>query len=198
LAKKASSVLPQTLATVPGGPRISLFGLVAGQASRDILPSAEEFYLGGQSFTRGFYAGEATGDRALAATAELRLSGQYSEEVFGSTVKLTPQLYAFYDWGETWQNQATDADHRLRSYGLGLRTGITAHLEVDLEVLRRITRQIGGGNTSPDAADAKSAARPCSTNAPAPAPPPASTDLRAPTLCLQFHAEEDPAGSIFG
>lgn len=95
----------QTLATIPNGPRISLFGLLAGQATRDILPTVEEFYLGGLTYTRGFYSGEVSGDNALAATVELRFSSNYVAELFGTSLALTPQFYGFYDWGETWQNQ---------------------------------------------------------------------------------------------
>ncbi len=144
----------QTLATLAGGPRISLFGLLAGQESGDILPSAEEFYLGGMRYTRGFYAGEVTGDRAFAATLELRASFEFSTDLFGAPVDIAPQFYAFYDWGETWQNQATDANHRVRSFGGGVRTGITPNLHWDVEAVHRVTRQVGGGNTSPEAVNA--------------------------------------------
>ena len=53
---------------------MALMGLLAGQWSDNILPPAEEFYLGGSQFTRGYYSGQITGDKALAATAELQLN----------------------------------------------------------------------------------------------------------------------------
>ena len=43
-------------------------GLLAGQWSGNVLPPAEQFYLGGARFTRGYYAGQVPGDKALAAT----------------------------------------------------------------------------------------------------------------------------------
>lgn len=144
----------QTVATFEGGERLSVFGLAAGQATRNILPSAEEFYLGGMRYTRGFYSGEASGDRGLAATLELRLTTELTEQVFGHSIALTPQFYAFYDWGESWANQSTDAGHRLRSFGAGLRTGITQNVRLEVEAVRRITRLVGGAGTTPDAATA--------------------------------------------
>ena len=44
-------------------------GLLTGQWSPNILPPAEQFYLGGARFTRGYYAGQVPGDKALAATS---------------------------------------------------------------------------------------------------------------------------------
>ncbi|HEY6431759.1 MAG TPA: POTRA domain-containing protein, partial [Acetobacteraceae bacterium] len=46
---------------------VALMGLLTGQLSPDILPPVEQFYLGGSRFTRGYYSGQVTGDRALAA-----------------------------------------------------------------------------------------------------------------------------------
>jgi len=144
----------QTLLTVPNGPRISLYGLATGQGTSDVLPSVEQFYLGGIHYTRGFYAGEVTGDNALAGTGELRVTSHFTLDAFGTEVPITPQFYLFYDWGETWQNQTSDRNQILRSYGGGVRTGITQYMHVDLQVLRRITRQVGGPETSPLAAEA--------------------------------------------
>jgi hemolysin activation/secretion protein len=144
----------QTLFTVPQGPRISLFGLAAGQGSKDIMPTAEEFYLGGLNYTRGFYSGEVTGDNALALTAELRVSSSYTADLFGTPLAIAPQLYGFYDWGETWQNQSSDANQRLRTYGIGVRADIAQTLKLELEGLHRITRQVGGASVAPEASNA--------------------------------------------
>jgi hemolysin activation/secretion protein len=144
----------QTLITLADGTRISLFGLAAGQGTGDILPSSEQFYLGGLRYTRGFYSGEVVGDNALALSAELRVSSSFVTDLFGTSLAITPQFYGFCDWGETWQNQATDANQRLESYGIGIRTGITQHVRLELEALRRITRQVGGVDVKPLPADA--------------------------------------------
>jgi hemolysin activation/secretion protein len=120
---------------------ISLFGLVTGQASGSILPSEEQFHLGGIQFTRGFYAGELSGDNALAATAELRLHTSAQVNTFGTPHDIGLQFYAFYDWGEAWQNQALDLNGRLASAGLGVRTTLTRNVELDMEGLTRLTTQ---------------------------------------------------------
>ena len=120
---------------------VSLLMVGAGQASRDVLPSAEKFYLGGMRYTRGFYAGEVTGDNALAATAELQLNTGYQTSVFGSAYDIGLQFYGFYDWGESWENKRLDADKSLRSFGIGLRAALTRNIEVDVEGVNRLTRQ---------------------------------------------------------
>jgi len=144
----------QTLLSLADGTRLSLFGLAAGQATGDILPTEEEFYLGGLRYTRGFYSGEVTGDKALALTAELRVSTDVVVELGGRTFDIAPQYYGFYDWGATWQNQITDANQTLRSYGLGVRAGVTQNVRLELEGLRRETRQIGGASQKPLPAEA--------------------------------------------
>jgi hemolysin activation/secretion protein len=144
----------QTLMTFPKGERISVYGLAAGQYSPNVLPNSEQFYLGGLRYTRGYYSGEVVGDSALALTGELRYSFSDIAEAFGTSFTLSPQFYGFYDWGETWQNQTTDLNQILRSYGMGLRMGITPYARLELEVLQRVTRQVGGQFTQPLPADA--------------------------------------------
>ena len=80
---------------------VALKGLVVGQYTNDVLPPFEEFYLGGPNYTRGYFWGEAFGDRALAATAELDLNESLDVRVFGHSLPLAAQFYVFYDWGET-------------------------------------------------------------------------------------------------
>jgi hemolysin activation/secretion protein len=58
----------QTLFTPWEGASVGLMGLLTGQWSNNILPPAEQFYLGGARFTRGYYSGQVAGDKALAAT----------------------------------------------------------------------------------------------------------------------------------
>ena len=139
----------QTLFPVGTDSTISLFTLLAGQASGDIIPAAEKYYLGGQRLTRGFYSGEVTGDNALAATAELQLNTGVKGGLFGSQYDVGLQFYGFYDWGETWENKKLDNNKRLASYGVGLRSTLTPRVEVDVEVLRRLTRRVDGAGVKP-------------------------------------------------
>jgi hemolysin activation/secretion protein len=117
-----------------------------GQYSNDVLPAAEEFYLGGNRFTRGFYSGQVSGDRALYATTELQLNSGLSFNVFNVPIDFGAQIYTFYDYGETWENLPADLDHRLESAGAGIRLGVTQNLEVDGEFVHRLTPQLDAGN----------------------------------------------------
>jgi hemolysin activation/secretion protein len=126
---------------------VALKGLLTGQWSDDILPPAEQFYLGGADFTRGYYSGEVIGDKALAATVELQLNTGFNMTAFGQALDINTQYYLFYDWGETWQNQPTELASRIGSAGLGARVTVTRYTEFDLEGLRRFDRFPNGTGT---------------------------------------------------
>ena len=123
---------------------VGLFFSIGGQRSRDVIPSAEKYYLGGLRITRGFFSGEVTGDNALASTAELQLNTGVQGDLFSKSYNVGLQFYTFYDWGESWENRALDASKRLASFGLGLRASITPSLELDIEGVSRLTRQVDG------------------------------------------------------
>ena len=114
-------------------------GMVTGQWTPDILPPAEQFYLGGARFTRGYYSGQVPGDKALAATMELQLNSTIDLSWIGSRADVAGQFYLFYDWGESWQNLKTDSAARLASAGGGMRLQMTSYVELDLEALGRLT-----------------------------------------------------------
>lgn len=137
----------QTLFTPWSGASVGLMGLLAGQWSDDILPPAEQFYLGGSQFTRGYYSGQVPGDKALAATAELQLNTGFEMPLFGKSFDIAQQYYLFYDWGETWENLSTDHAAMINSAGGGVRTQLTPMIEVDFEGLARFNRFPTGGNT---------------------------------------------------
>ncbi len=126
------------------GATVSVLGVLAGQWSNDILPQAEKFYIGGSRLGRGYYAGEVTGDSALVATAEVQLSMAYETSVFGQAVRVDPMVYAFYDWGQTWENAPLDPDRSVSSAGLGTRFNVTRNAEVQLEGVRRFERRPNG------------------------------------------------------
>ena len=123
------------------GASVALMGLLTGQWSDDILPPAEQFYLGGSRFTRGYYAGQVPGDKALAATVELQLNTGFETTRVRPVVRTSPtQFYLFYDWGETWQNLSADHAAMINSAGGGVRTQLTRYIEVDFEGLARFNR----------------------------------------------------------
>ncbi len=116
---------------------VALMGLVTGQWSPDIVPPAEEFYLGGFEYTRGYYAGQVSGDKGLAATAELQLNTPLDLHKLHLPEVVEAQFFAFYDWGETWQNQTAGLAIHLSSIGGGVRLSLTPHVELDLLGLHR-------------------------------------------------------------
>ncbi len=146
----------QTLFTPWANASVALKGRLAGQYSGDILPPVEKLYLGGTELNRGFYAGEVTGDSGWSATAELQLNTDLSFTALGLAVPASAQFYLFYDQGEVYQNLRSEANARLSSEGIGVRTYLTQFTEVDLEGDIRNTRLPLGtpGVVKPDSADA--------------------------------------------
>ena len=137
----------QTLFSPFENATVALRTEAGGQYASEVLPSEEEFYLGGSRFTRGYYSGQVTGDKALYATAELQLNTGYQFNVLSQDVDLGVQYYGFYDYGETWSNLKTDLNHRIASAGGGVRIGLTRNLEVDGEAVWRLTTQLEPANT---------------------------------------------------
>jgi hemolysin activation/secretion protein len=62
-------------------------------------------------------------------------------------VRVDPTFYAFYDLGETWENQDEDPNRRIASAGIGVRFSLTEHAEFQLEGVRRFTRRPAGAGT---------------------------------------------------
>jgi hemolysin activation/secretion protein len=138
----------QTLFYPWPGASVALMGLVAGQWSNSILPPSEQFYLGGAQFTRGYYSGQVAGDKALASTVELQLNTAIDLSRVGLPTELNSQFYAFYDWGEVWQNQSNTLAPRISSAGGGVRIQATRYVEVDFEGLARMNRFPNGTGVS--------------------------------------------------
>ena len=133
------------------GQMINLQGLFAGQWSNDILPQSEKFFLGGSRLNRGFYSGQVTGDRAISFALELQYDIQSDMPFpvpFGSG-RLGTQFYLFRDIGRSFENQETDADRRLSSWGGGVRLTVSDNLQLDLEAANRITTRPDGAAANP-------------------------------------------------
>ena len=141
----------QTLFAPWEGASVALLGLLAGQWSGDILPPIEQFYLGGLQLTRGYYAGQITGDKALAATGEMQLNVTTNLARIGLSETTPTQYYLFYDWGETWQNAAASQATRVASTGGGVRMTLSRNLDFDLLGVARLNRYPAGTgpNVSP-------------------------------------------------
>ncbi len=119
---------------------VAVEGLLAGQVSPHVLPPEEEFYLGGLQLNRGYYSGEVSGDKALAATIELQLNTSFDLSFVGLAEPVPAQFYAFYDWGEVWQNDRPALQPRIASTGGGVRLTATQYAEIDLLGLARLNR----------------------------------------------------------
>jgi hemolysin activation/secretion protein len=119
---------------------LALQTTLAGQFSRDVLPPAEKYFLGGDRLARGYYAGEVTGDTALAAAVELQVNSSWTTGLLGGQHTIGIQYFTFFDWGETWENQAVDANHRLASFGLGVRLFPWSGTQLDIEAIDRTVR----------------------------------------------------------
>ena len=135
----------QTLFAPWDGASVALMVLATGQWSDNILPPAEQFYLGGSRFTRGYYSGQVPGDKALAATAELQLNTSFGVPFVRTDTDIAAQFYVFYDWGQTWQNQSADYATKVASAGGGTRLQLTSYAELDVEALARLNVYPGGG-----------------------------------------------------
>jgi len=131
----------QTLFQPWEGATVALQATIAGQFSSDILPSAEKFYLGGARINRGYYSGEVTGDKAWATAVELQLNTSFAFTALGTPLEVGSTFYTFYDWGETVENQKTDPNRRLQSYGAGTRLRVAPNVSVDLEWVHRVVRR---------------------------------------------------------
>jgi hemolysin activation/secretion protein len=143
-----SAARNQTLFSPFGDATVAMRLEAGGQYSPDILPSAEEFDLGGSRFTRGYYSGEVSGDKALYATAELQLNTGTDFDLFTIPIELGAQFYTFYDYGETFTNLEFDENHRLASFGAGVHLGVTRYLEIDGEIDHRLVTRLDPQNTT--------------------------------------------------
>jgi hemolysin activation/secretion protein len=113
----------------------------AGQATPDILPPIEKFFLGGEQYGRGFFSGEVTADNVAAGTVELQLNDSIEGQIFGHAFNIGTQYYGFYDIGQSWSNAPGDLKQRIESAGVGVRANLTPRLSVQVEGVDRFTRR---------------------------------------------------------
>jgi len=147
LAADATRIQP--LAEPAEGWLLTLQGTLAGQWSDDLLPPAEKFFLGGNRLGRGFHAGQATGDRAVAGSLELQLGRVFELPMptalpGGAELRLGTQFYLFRDMGWAEDNGLAALDRRLSSWGGGVRLQFDERVQLDLEGVRRVTRRPDG------------------------------------------------------
>ena len=130
------------------GGGFSLYGAAAGQISRQVLPSAEEFGFGGVDFGRGYDPSEIVGDSGIAGKVELR----WGRDIGDSWVN-NIQVYGFYDAGVVWSNvkvPAVSGQTSATSVGAGgrfnLQYGISGYVEVGVPLTHIVAAE---GNKNP-------------------------------------------------
>jgi hemolysin activation/secretion protein len=133
---------------------VSLFGLLSGQWSRDILPQVEQLYLGGLRLNPGYYSGQVTGDSALSVYGELRLDESRDVTLLGHSFDIGAQPFGFWSWGESWNNQVLQPNHRIASAGGGARLTLTEQQEFNLIGVSRFEQNPSASGTTPLRSDA--------------------------------------------
>jgi hemolysin activation/secretion protein len=124
---------------------VSVQATLAGQWSDELLPPAEKFYLGGNRLGRGYYAGQISGDRALAGSVELQAGRVFELPRF----RLGTQLYLFRDEGRAFDNGPGGLERELASWGGGVRLQFDERVQLDLEAVRRLARTPEGTGVAP-------------------------------------------------
>ncbi|WP_376092014.1 ShlB/FhaC/HecB family hemolysin secretion/activation protein [Roseomonas sp. CCTCC AB2023176] len=136
----------QPIAELAPGLGLTLQLLLAGQWSPDVLPFSEKFLLGGGRITRGYYAGQASGDIGWAGGVELQLEQGFDlPPLVGlPAMRMQAQAYLFHDRGRAIQNAALERDVSLSSFGGGIRLFFERAVQIEAEVARRLERRPDG------------------------------------------------------
>lgn len=137
---------------------VNLFATMGWQYTNDVLPSSEKFFLGGDRFGRGYYAGQVTGDRAIVGSLELQLNvvipyGEVDSSTAvsdsGATPGLPIQIYGFVDYGRAWNLLATETQAiTARSVGAGVRVSVLERMQVEAEAVRRFDVNVDGATAT--------------------------------------------------
>lgn len=144
----------QTLFTPYSDTSVALMGVFAGQWTNNTLPPAEEFYLGGLQYARGYELGAITGDTALTSTIELQVNTSFDLSAISLPDPVPVQFYGFYDWAETWQHDPQSFKVRVGSAGVGARVSATSYAQVDLLAAARLNRYPTGNGIGVSALNA--------------------------------------------
>lgn len=115
---------------------------LSGQYSRDRLPAAERFAIGGEDYGRAFEIAVLSADRGAAALAELALKPLASSKAFDTT-----ELYGFVDAAKVRilpRGIFPAASFDLASAGGGVRLAYTTKAALFLEAAKPIDRPFPG------------------------------------------------------
>lgn len=119
-------------------PELNLLVATQGQWTNDGLLSSEEFGIGGINYGRGYDPSEVTGDKGIAAKAEIQFNPQYKLDYLKDY-----QIFGFYDVGKVWNEDATSSAQKidsLASAGIGVRLSFPQEYEASALVAAPMTR----------------------------------------------------------
>lgn len=114
----------------------SFFTLAIAQYSFDPLLAIAQLPFGGYYVGRGYDPAEILGDCGIMGIFELRYDGHPIDEC------LTPQYYAFYDYGSLWNKYASSGflHQSATSGGLGIRLKTKADVDINLFFAKPFTK----------------------------------------------------------
>lgn len=134
-------------------------GSLSGQMTGDVLPASEKFFLGGDRFGRGYFFGQVSGDRGIAASLELQFNvlvppGGVGWSTPSSDLDMSRalplQFYAYFDYGRVWNLLASEVPAiTARSIGIGVRASLLEHLTIEVEASRRLDLRVDGAAATP-------------------------------------------------
>ena len=138
---------------------LGVLGSLSGQMTGDILPASEKFFLGGDRFGRGYFFGQVSGDRGIAASLELQLNvlvppggvgWNAPSPEFDMSRALPLQFYAYFDYGRAWNLLPSEVPAiTARSVGVGVRAGLLERLTIEVEATRRLDLNVDGAAATP-------------------------------------------------
>ncbi len=117
----------------------NLYVATIGQFADHALLAGEEFSVGGESFGRGYDAGELTGEHGFATRAELQANFDTNFAWLDGW-----QLFGFHDFGMVWNRDRditeSNQARTLASVGTGVRLQFTPHISGELMMAKPPTR----------------------------------------------------------
>ncbi len=138
---------------------LGVLGSLSGQMTGDILPASEKFFLGGDRFGRGYFYGQVSGDRGIAASLELQLNvlvppGGVGWSTPASDLDMSRalplQFYAYFDYGRVWNLLSSEVPAiAARSVGVGVRASLLEHLTIEVEASHRLDLRVDGAAATP-------------------------------------------------
>lgn len=135
-AKPAAwTLLAEASATMVITPRLSAFVEVSGQYADQPLTSYEEFSVGSLTVGRGYDPGYISGDKALAATFELR-AGPFQPRAGWA---VSP--YGFFDIAHTSDKDRNGFNQTVKSVGVGLQMPVRDRWVLDVSYARPLDKR---------------------------------------------------------